>query len=823
MRRNRRGFSLVAVITVGLIMTALALAFITRSTTDTSLVVRSREADQANALVDAGISRGRARIADIFTAANAFNTLRPAGNDVNGTLGGVPPLVRAGGASQVVGEEETFVQPAGGVPYYQFAVDEDNNPLTLDRQVRYTIEELPPANPANAGQANPNNPFGLGCATNVVPVRNGWCPSPGLGFVKTYRITVALNDPQSANLPWAASQAFITVSRNSIFQYAVLYDDDLEIGPGGTMTIRGNVHTNQNAYLYSASNAGDLKFRHLFASTDSRYNAGDSQITSMGNIFNGRKSTDDNGDRAASGANTVSIERANGTSNTTLSTTNGSVLAKTGYVRGDISNPLKGDGIAGSGNPTDTWETNTNWAVTSGTSMGNSTSDFEGRVRTAATGATKVNVPSLAALDPNDPNSPLVLAVNEVPDPVDPTAKGGLYISTDLSNNTLVKKNGVPIALIKADGTEWSVNASGAAVTQRSNSGTNQRFFPEGTFTQAEFYNGREGQTMGTGSTRNKINIKVTDIDVAKLGQAVTRDSNGNSTGAVYPESGLIFATRADAVIDRDRDSSPTTSEDGNPTTPDNQRRPNGIRLSNGKRLPGTSMTLLSNDPVYTLGDFNKHQTTSGAPLDPAASTYNAANDTWKTAVILSDSYTVLSNSWNDANNTSSSRSVQPASNTEVNAVLATGIVTSGPPNDFNGGLQNFPRLIENWGNNSSLTIRGSFVQAWQSRYGTSRWNAGVNGTAGNSYYGVPNGSGSTPGRDWGYDVNFINNPDPVVTERFPGATFIGNPTVNGTVRNYFQANRLTRQQYLQQACTAQVGTRLGWEVAATSQAAGFP
>jgi len=57
-----------------------------------------------------------------------------------------------------------------------------------------------------------------------------------------------------------------------IFQFAVFYDDDLEIAPGPDMTLNGRVHTNGNMWLQS-NNSLQM----------------DSYVTSAGDIYHGRK------------------------------------------------------------------------------------------------------------------------------------------------------------------------------------------------------------------------------------------------------------------------------------------------------------------------------------------------------------------------------------------------------------------------------------------------------------------------------------------------------------------------------------------------------
>ena len=59
--------------------------------------------------------------------------------------------------------------------------------------------------------------------------------------------------------------------------------------------------------------------------------------------------------------------------------------------------------------------------------------------------------------------------------------------------------------------------------------------------------------------------------------------------------------------------------------------------------------------------------------------------------------------------------------------------------NWYSGGIENFPRFLEDWWG-ITLTYRGSLVSFHESVYADGTWNG--------SYYGAPT-------RDWGFDTNF--------------------------------------------------------------------
>ncbi|MEK7707793.1 MAG: hypothetical protein AAB380_07335, partial [Verrucomicrobiota bacterium] len=84
--------------------------------------------------------------------------------------------------------------------------------------------------------------------------------------------------------------------------------------------------------------------------------------------------------------------------------------------------------------------------------------------------------------------------------------------------------------------------------------------------------------------------------------------------------------------------------------------------------------------------------------------------------------------------------------NTTVTAAILAGIVpttNSGGIKRYSGGVENFPRFLEDW-NNKTLTYNGSMVVLFPSRYATNFWISPGN------YYNPPT-------RKWAFDVNLLN------------------------------------------------------------------
>lgn len=139
------------------------------------------------------------------------------------------------------------------------------------------------------------------------------------------------------------------------------------------------------------------------------------------------------------------------------------------------------------------------------------------------------------------------------------------------------------------------------------------------------------------------------------------------------------------------------------------------LRLLNGSSLDD-GLSVVSANPVYTLGDFNS--------VDK------------KPAAIMGDAVTFLSNSWDDANS-ALSKSSRVASNTTVNASYLTGNVNTTETN-YSGGFENLPRFLEKW-SSKTFTWKGSAVNLWNSTQATGLWNG--------NYYDPPT-------RNWSYDTD---------------------------------------------------------------------
>jgi hypothetical protein len=216
------------------------------------------------------------------------------------------------------------------------------------------------------------------------------------------------------------------------------------------------------------------------------------------------------------------------------------------------------------------------------------------------------------------------------------------------------------------------------------------------------------------------------------------------------------------------------TYDSGNGTT----RKGNssfGFAFAGGTRLPG-ALTIASDQAIYVQGDYNNPSNVMGdldATLDGSQLGVIDVNREKKSAAFLGDTITVLSNACSDINQkincmrplttTSSttpwgfSTNLPIASNTVVRAAFLSGTdVSSADGTENSGGLNNYMRMVENWGGGLGPTFkyRGSFISIGRPREfsGWYRWGSNIGDT-------TPTNSAGTfynfPTRDFGFDINF--------------------------------------------------------------------
>ncbi|MGI6681457.1 MAG: hypothetical protein ACOX3T_08285 [Bdellovibrionota bacterium] len=239
------------------------------------------------------------------------------------------------------------------------------------------------------------------------------------------------------------------------------------------------------------------------------------------------------------------------------------------------------------------------------------------------------------------------------------------------------------------------------------------------------------GSTLSLYNEREKRKIRMFEVDLSSLFNCL---QNTNWLGDTSKSLGL---TDKGGIVFNFSLSGPDAEKSSNPY---------GVRISKASFLGSSisrapsikGLTIVTNQALYLQGDYN---TVAKKP-----------------AAVMSDSFNILSNSWQDS---WSSWSQKIASNTTINTAILSGTDstggaegTAGQGGSYNGGLENYPRLHEQW-NGKTLTYNGSFVSLSTPKHVRGKW------VYGNPYY-------TAPSRNWNYDTDFNDgNNLPPLSPRF--------------------------------------------------------
>ena len=211
----------------------------------------------------------------------------------------------------------------------------------------------------------------------------------------------------------------------------------------------------------------------------------------------------------------------------------------------------------------------------------------------------------------------------------------------------------------------------------------------------------------------------VLELDMNALRAFVNVSPSDRQVSIIYVE----FQGRDSTIVDRDYPA---------------------LRIRNGSQLPDPQfpgepggMTIVTNAAMYVRGD------------------YNTVN--WKPAALIADVANFLSNSWTDASSTTYPRPRTFATTSVWAALLAGNSETPcdarncGSPQPYGGGLENFPRFLEDWGGSgvgTPFNYTGSLVSLFVSRQSARLWGHTLN--SGRPYY-------SPPVRNWAFETRFRN------------------------------------------------------------------
>jgi hypothetical protein len=224
----------------------------------------------------------------------------------------------------------------------------------------------------------------------------------------------------------------------------------------------------------------------------------------------------------------------------------------------------------------------------------------------------------------------------------------------------------------------------------------------------------------------------------------VSDDLDGDGTNDV-------LATDANKISGKDDDGNPIAHVDNYriyPGNPNTKESPYGFVISGGEELPAP-LTIATDQAIYIQGNYNNPS--NGAAL--AKDTAYTASSRRVPAAIMADTITVLSNQCSNNNKQvncgildGTSSTPQVADGIGINAAFLSNLMKSasnqaGVTNQYNGGLNKYMRLLENWGGSTSGTYynyTGSMVNLGESIESDK----------------IPDGAG-VPRRNFNYDTNF--------------------------------------------------------------------
>jgi hypothetical protein len=634
--------------------------------------------------------------------------------------------------------------------------DFDERRFTLaERQVVYKLSERA-GNPQNV--AIPSGEVFAGVST------------------RQYRYTVQSKAIKPNDDTEAAVGAELLVGRIPLFQFGAFYRNDLEIGPGPPMHLQGRIHTNGDLYLNGADGP-------LYVEDNPAVGVRTVQVSAGKTVHRGRKSenachgtvwidmledknTGDLGldakELACDGTATREIPAAE------LARWKGSIIAGIGNIAipdADIIKPTVAVSAGGSGDPGVYWKhadlrivlhVNQNGQLPGGPTLpyridvvdaaGNSeparTAQLHAFMSDAAWNAGQV-----AGRGPSTFPGTMPLFITDLPFAAGSGCTNANPVCLNSASNSYTPSLPSPpppprAARSLAPGVGVYTEPMGPGVA------LGGPFSFDLDYRRGGFYNWREKKWMLL------LNLNLRDLLLwnQQNGEPFFSTSDDSDDGLV------IFAT-----------------VDG----PDSANRNHyGVRIfgSGDLPLPGgidvsadpTGVTVVSDQAVYVLGDFNRGTPAGGLPRQPAS--------------IIGDSLNVLSQAyWRSANPgicganccvavfCRDGQSVLPladpardAQSTSINAAFLAGVDTTPPGfpgrSFYSGGFENYPRMHENW-TGRALIYQGAFASLGEPTHASGRW-CGAGGPPCDIY--------NPPDRNWNYDAAFSKAANlPPLTPRF--------------------------------------------------------
>jgi hypothetical protein len=319
--------------------------------------------------------------------------------------------------------------------------------------------------------------------------------------------------------------------------------------------------------------------------------------------------------------------------------------------------------------------------------------------------------------------------MNWVPFPTNGQWNSPYYANTYLTTNGFWFTNGIT-------GLTWTNNPPG----------TNYVLYMGYSFlTNVTFYDWREGWgSSGTGPAKT---VRAVQLDLVAYNRWLTNSTVTNNGITYNSECTTHKGHPLDSLYVFNAVPLTTT------TLP-------AVRVMNGGQMPPADswhgFTLATAMPIYVWGDYNASNS-SGSSLSQNNTVYT------EPAALMGDALSILSDGWVDTNSLAKHTGGPAAKATTINAACLEGIVESNTNNNssdaegYSGGVENFLRMLEDWGSSTTLYYNGSIIVMFPSQYATNCWQQ----TGG--FYTAPN-------RSWAFDTNFmIGNDLPPITPKSQG------------------------------------------------------
>jgi hypothetical protein len=583
-------------------------------------------------------------------------------------------------------------------------------------------------------------------------------PYTGLQSVgSTYEIIAnAKNLNSMYGIPATVGQQ-VVLGQIPIFQFAIFYNDTLEIDPGANMNINGMVHGNTNIYV--VPNTGvSLTFGSDVSATgtlDLSKNPQDpSSRPSPGTTdFNGNHLADVNPLNLPVGTNTSgSTSNVNASVDAILQVPPAGEAASSPVGTNRLYNQVDMIITISNGNVI---------TVTSGTAVNNAATTIT-NASFISTNGSFYNMRDGAEVAPVDINVGALRqwsATNNVLRPLLATMRGAS--DADVQSIFVVDQRMLSNAVITTNYT-YATNTTPTITSTYPGAGS---YFPPVTtntivsagaaFPSAGTYVPPILSTNTTATTSTSYPAGGTYLGAVSTNTTLTttssRPASGTYTGTITTNgsggsktytynllsytynliSGFIF----NKITSYSYAGITGTTTNATYTTNFIEYAEPGVVLTNGATLPANGLSVVTPDPLYIVGNWNVTNNSGQGKVQ----TYDVS-DTLPSAV-FADAVTILSSAWNP-NNSSNNISSRVAAPDTVNAAILTGNVPSNG-SFYSGGVENFPRFQENW-SGVNFYYNGSMVEMFSSRIANYPWPG--TGTVYNP-----------PVRDWAFDTNFSN------------------------------------------------------------------